>query len=504
MRRSRVDELEAQVQQLLLRTAQLEGRVELELETETENARLRAENRRLKRQNRRLTDENRWLRQEVRRLGGRVEPPTQPKDGDDEKAEDRPAEPTPLARERRKRGAQPGHAPRNREPVPENKVDRFEDVKPDKCQQCEKRLGGEGQIFRQHQVTEVPVPKAETVEWRLWACRCACGAVTAARLPENVPRGNFGPRLQALVGLLTGGHRLSKRTAQELLRDAFGIAMSLGSVTECERAVSEALAAPHAEALAYVQEQPVKQADETGWPEGQRKAYLWTVVTPLVVVFMIAYGRTKELAKALLGPGGILVTDRLASYYFWPRRRHQFCWAHLKRRFEEFLLSDATSLELGASLLTQVRAMFELWYRVRDGTLPRAAFRRAMAPVQRSVKTLLLQGVSCSDPEVAGTCRELLAHEAALWTFVRHEGVEPTNNASERALRHGVLYRRACFGTQSARGSRFVERMLTVRATLRVQGRNVLAFVVAACEARLARNAAPSLLPHAVEHANAA
>lgn len=500
MRRSRVQELVAQVQQLLLRTAQLEARVG---ELETENARLRAENRRLKRQNRRLTDENRWLRQEVRRLGGRVEPPAQPK-GDEDKTKDEPAAPPPPTGERRKRGAQPGHAARNREPVPENKVERFEDVKPDKCQRCGKRLGGDGQLFRQHQVTELPQPKAETVEWRLWACRCGCGEVTAARLPEGVPRGNFGPRLQAFVGLLTGGHRLSKRTVQELLRDAFGIAMSLGSVTECERAVTDALAAPHAEALAYVQEQPVKHADETGWPEGQRKAYLWTVVTPLVIVFMIAYGRTKALAKALLGPGGVLVTDRLASYYFWPRRRHQFCWAHLKRRFEEFLLGDAASHEVGASLLTQVRILFELWYRVRDGTLSRAALRRAMAPVQRSVKTLLLQGAACSDPEVAGTCRELLEHEAALWTFVRYEGVEPTNNTSERALRHGVLYRRACFGTQSARGSRFVERMLTVRATLRAQGRNVLAFVVAACEARLARNTAPSLLPRAAEHANAA
>src|SRR5271155_4548404 len=325
------------------------------------------------------------------------------------------------------------------------------------------RLPGKGWVFHRHQVTEAPEPRAETVEWRLHGENCTCGAVTLAQLPEGVPRGNFGPRLQALVGVATGAHRLSKRTVQELL----------------------------------------KQADETGWIEGLRKVYLWTIVTPLVSVFVIAYGRTKDLARSMLGPGGILVSDRLASYYFWPSWLHQFCWAHLERRFAEFLLSDESSHKVGAQLLVQVRHMSEFWYRVRDGTQSRRSFKRSMAPIRRSVKSLLQEGAACTDPEVAGTCQELLDHEASLWTFVRHEGVEPTNNASERALRHGVLYRRACFGTQSERGSRFVERMLTTRATLRAQSRNVMAFVVAACQARLAGTAAPSLLPLA-KCANAA
>jgi len=496
------------VEQLLARTAQLEARV---FELETENAKLRAENRRFKRQDRKLTDENRHLRREVRRLGGRVqppsntkapsEPPAKAKKGGD--AGDETGEEQEPRGERKKRGAQPGHAPQNRELLPEDKVDRFEDVKPSKCDRCGARLPGKGWVFHRHQVTEAPEPRAETVEWRLHGENCTCGAVTLAQLPEGVPRGNFGPRLQALVGVATGAHRLSKRTVQELLHDWFGIPMSLGSVTACERAVSEALAAPHAEALAHVKQQPVKQADETGWIEGLRKVYLWTIVTPLVSVFVIAYGRTKDLARSMLGPGGILVSDRLASYYFWPSWLHQFCWAHLERRFAEFLLSDESSHKVGAQLLVQVRHMWEFWYRVRDGTQSRRSFKRSMAPIRRSVKSLLQEGAACTDPEVAGTCQELLDHEASLWTFVRHEGVEPTNNASERALRHGVLYRRACFGTQSERGSRFVERMLTTRATLRAQSRNVMAFVVAACQARLAGTAAPSLLPLA-KCANAA
>jgi transposase len=388
--------------------------------------------------------------------------------------------------------------------LPPERIDRTETVKPTRCDGCGAALTGEDHFPRRHQVLEIPEPTAEVVEWQLHALLCECGRVTTAKLPEGVPRGNFGPRLQAFVGLLSCGYRLSKRGVQELLHDTFGVTISLGSVTECERAVSEALEVPHAEALAHVQHQPVKHADETGWPEAPRKAYLWTIVTAAVTVFVIAHGRTKELAQSLLGTGGILVSDRLASYHFWPDRRRQFCWAHLKRRFEEFLLSDDVSHELGAQLLTQVRTLFELWYRVRDGTLGHSSFKRAMGPVMRSVKALLLQGTVCADPEVAGTCRELLEHEAALWTFVRCKGVEPTNNASERALRHGVLYRRGSFGTQSERGSRFVERMLTTRATLRAQDRNVMAFVVAACQVRLTGTATPSLLPNVVTRVSAA
>jgi transposase len=503
---SRIEELEALVKKLLQRTelldgqlAKLNGRV---AELETENGRLRAENRRLKRENRKLTDANRWLRQEVRRLGGRTEPPPEQRNAEQDSEDEESAPPGEVSGggERRRRGGQPNHPPHNRALLPEKAVDRVVPVKPEKCGGCGVALRGKSKVAHRHQVTEIPEPKAETVEWQLHSMECACGTVTVAALPEGVPRGAFGPRLQAFVGLLTGCYRVSKRGAQELLKDAFGVTMSLGSVTESEQAVSAALAAPHAEALAHAQKQPVKHADETGWPEGQEKAYLWTIVTAAVTVFAIAGGRTKALAAELLGARGVLVSDRLASYHFWPDRRRQFCWAHLKRRFEEFLLGDATSYALGARLLSEVRKLFDLWHRARDGTLTRRAFTRGMRPVMRSVRSLLQEGLACADPEVSGTCRELLEHEDALWTFVRVEGVEPTNNAAEQALRHGVIWRKGCYGTQSARGSRFVERILTTRATLRAQERNVMKFVVAACEARLAGEAPPSLLPAQVAH----
>ncbi len=118
-----------------------------------------------------------------------------------------------------------------------------------------------------------------------------------------------------------------------------------------------------------------------------------------------------------------------------------------------------------------------------------------MGPVRRKVERLLLRGMQSGNKDVRGTCRELYEHRQWLWAFLRHEGVEPTNNAGERSLRHAVIWRKLSFGTQSAAGSRFVETMLTVIETCRQQRRNVFAFVTAAVEARLAHQPTPSMFP---------
>ena len=107
----------------------------------------------------------------------------------------------------------------------------------------------------------------------------------------------------------------------------------------------------------------------------------------------------------------------------------------------------------------------------------------------------LHEGAACPVNVVAGRCREILALAPALWTFAYIENVEPTNNAGELRIRHGVMWRKTSFGTDSPTGSRFVERILTVVTTLRMQGRNVLDYVTSACEAMLQGRNAPSLLP---------
>jgi transposase len=150
---------------------------------------------------------------------------------------------------------------------------------------------------------------------------------------------------------------------------------------------------------------------------------------------------------------------------------------------------------MGEALRAQVRLMCQWWHRVRAGTLAHTSVASDMWPIRQEVERLLEAGQTCGVPKTEGTCREILNMRQAWWTFVRHEGVEPTNNTAERAIRPGVLWRKGRCGTQSPDGSRFVETMMTVVATLQPQHRNVLDYVLEACEAALCSQPAPSLLP---------
>ena len=258
-----------------------------------------------------------------------------------------------------------------------------------------------------------------------------------------------------------------------------------------------ALAQPVAEARAYVQAQPVAYLDETGWREGRARAWLWAAVTTWVTVFVVRLSRSGQVAQELLGEQfwGYLVTDRWSAYAWYPPWRRQVCWAHLLRDIEAMIERGGGSHAMGEALRAQARQMVHWWHRVRDGTLTHASVASSMWPVRREVERLLNAGQTCGVPKTEGTCREILKLRQALWTCVRHEGVEPTHNAAERAIRPGVLWRKGSFGTQSPDGSRFVDTQMTVVATLKQQHRHVLACVTAACEAALHGEAAPALLP---------
>jgi transposase len=312
-----------------------------------------------------------------------------------------------------------------------------------------------------------------------------------------VPIGMYGPRVQAITVLLTGAYRLSKRTTQCVLDDLFGLTMSLGTISKLESATAQALGAPVEAARAYVQEQASAHLDETGWREGRRRAWLWVAVTSWVTVFLVRLSRGGRVARELLGETftGIMVTDRFSAYTWYPVRWRQLCWAHLLRDLEAMIERGGNSKAVGEALRSHARQMFHWWHRVRDGTLKRSSFRSYMSPLRQEVERLLQAGSRCGVPKTEGVCRDILKRREALWTFVHLEGVEPTNNAAERAIRPGVLWRKGSFGTHSAQGSRFVEAMMTVVATLKQQHRNPLDYLTAVCEAALWDEAAPSLIP---------
>lgn len=227
---------------------------------------------------------------------------------------------------------------------------------------------------------------------------------------------------------------------------------------------------------------------------------MWVAATATVTVFRICSRRGQQAAKALLGAfAGALVTDRWGAYLWYPGVR-QVCWAHLKRDFIAMSERDGVAGWLGHALLAQTKEVFRLWHRIRDGKLSRPTIRRRMRPIRREIERLLTLGQRTAPP-IAGTCKEMLQLFPAFFTFVDHDGIEPTNNLAEQQLRHAVLWRKTSFGTHSPRGSLFVERMLTVRATLRQQARNVVEYIVAAQRGILTGTHGPSLLPVGTESA---
>jgi transposase len=406
--------------------------------------------------------------------------------------------PRRRAKSGRKRGAQSGHKGTTRKLVPIEQVKESHDVKADVCCRCGHALVGEDPGPYRHQVTEIPPVVAEVSEYRLHTLTCSeCGAQTRAKLPPGVPQGAFGPRLQAMVSLLSGRYHLSKRDTVDVMADFFQADVSLGSVPALEQRTSEAIRVPVDEAREYVKTQPVVHMDETGWREANQKAWLWVAATTLVTVFLIRRSRGGKVAREMLDEAfkGIVVSDRWSAYNWLLTILRQLCWAHLLRDFQAFVDRGGESQPIGEAILAQADLMFQWWHKIRDGTMSRATFQEKMQPVQRKVGELLRQGTACNHSKTAGTCRDILKREEALWTFVRVEGVEPTNNLGERQVRPGVLWRKNSFGTQSEAGSRFAERIMTVIATLKQQHRNALDYLTEACDAANWGKQAPSLLP---------
>jgi transposase len=368
--------------------------------------------------------------------------------------------------------------------------------KPPHCRKCGHDLQGNDPEPLCHQVAELPPVRPVVDEYQLHRLICPdCGTSTCAVLPPGVPKGAFGPRLRAILSVLAGGYRLGKRPIRQLVSDLLGLSISIGMIARLERQGAAELETPVEELREHVRAATSAHIDETSWWQGQARVWLWVAVTAMATVFTIAPTRGADVARAILGTAAakVVISDRLKSYG-WIRRR-QFCWAHLRRDFQAMIDRGGEAAEVGRRLLRHSDRLFDWWYKVRDGTISRSTLRSHVATMRFLVRDDLQWGIDCACTKTAGTCRELLAEETHLWTFVRVEGIEPTNNEAERSLRHAVLYRKTSGGTDSESGSRFVERILSVVTTCRQQNINVLEYLTRCFQARLDGKPAPSLIP---------
>lgn len=398
---------------------------------------------------------------------------------------------------KKKRGGQPGHPRHQRPLIPSEDCDEVIPLKPDTCRRCASELSGTDADPLRHQVWELPPIEPIVTEYQRHRLICpCCGESTCAPLPEGVPTGQSGPRLVAFTGLLMAYFRQSKRRAALFLEDFLGQPCCPSLTVKMQNQVATALETPYEELQEALPEQDQVHMDESPTKQANQKVWLWTAVARLFAVFTIRPTRSGEAVGGLLGEGytGIVNCDRAKMY--WQAKHLQWCWAHLKRDIQALIdHSDPQVKRLGYDLMRQVKLVFQHWKDYRSGEISWRAFRRRMAPVRAEVNGLLLRGVFSGNKRLVGMCKELHKHREWLWTFVDHKGVEPTNNAAERALRHAVIWRKLSFGTQSHRGSRFVERMLSVIETCRLQNRNIFEYLTAAVEAHMANRKAPSLLP---------
>jgi transposase len=351
--------------------------------------------------------------------------------------------PEPPARKRR--GRQNGHPRRIRALVPPEPVSSVTDCKPDECRRCGHPLSGHDPEPRRHQGAELPPIEPEVPEYRLHRLSGPHGkTVTCGVLPDGVPRTLFGPRRHAALRVLTGAYRLSKRPVVPLGSDLLGLTISLGMIAKRERITAAVLEQPVSELAEAVKTAEAANIDETGWRESGRKAWLWVVVASVGIVFRIARSRAGAVAQDLLGkqPRPIVISDRCPGYEGIDLKARQICWAHLRRDMQAMIDRDGDGAEVGRRLRWQSDKLFEAWHKARDGSLRPSTFLQTEARLRPMVRSSLERGAACAGPKTATTCAELLRLWECLWTFTRVEGVEPTNHAAERALRHAVIGRR--------------------------------------------------------------
>jgi transposase len=396
----------------------------------------------------------------------------------------------------RKRGGQPGHQGHYRGMVPPDQVDAVVDVFPEMCDVClsvpPRTL--EAEPFR-HQVVDLLDNGARHItEYRCHCVKCTCGEHLSAPI-DKIPSSAFGPRLASAVCMLTGDENVSRRRVPVVLKELFGIEMSLGSVSNIEARMTKALALASDEAMAHVESAAVKHVDETSWLREARRCSAWVLACVTVTVLrIVADGRRGTLRKLLRRRRGVLVSDRAAVFLFWSMGRRQICWSHLSRKFIGFSQRAGPAGVLGRDLATCSELVFGYWRQYQSGLLSHARVKQLIEAVQRAMLSTLRRAVALDTPEVSGSCANMIEHWDGMWNFVDTPGVEPTNNHAERELRRLVMWRRRSFGSQSERGDRFVERILTVTHTLRKQRRQVLGFLQASFQAMLSATSAPQLL----------
>lgn len=434
------------------------------------------------------------------RLGGNSSNSSRPPSSDPPWKKPHVKKAPPKAKGTRKRGGQPGHKGSARAAVPPEQVDEFVVVTPMSCAGCGLAVPDDSELWvaRAHQVTEIPTPVLHTTEYQFMACRCpGCGVVNEVADIEGVTKSAFGPNVHAVVGILTGRFRMSRRDACVALATLYGLDASTGAIQNMLDRVSASVAATVEQVASEVHSAPAVHADETSWPFAGGKGWLWVVTTPYAAYFHIDPHRSREALGNLLPPdyGGIVHSDRWRPYELYPVERRQLCHAHLRRDFQALIDRGGHGRPIGKGLLKASDRIFRLWHCFKRGEITRSQLWCDTETFRTRWRVLAERATSGGHKKARALSRDLLRQWDALWTFLQVEGVEPTNNDAERALRHGVIWRKLSFGSDSSKGAEFAGRILTIVETARRRGVDLLHWLKQAIAAARRGLPPPLLLP---------
>ena len=417
---------------------------------------------------------------------------------------------SPREKSTRKPGGQPGHMGHDRQPV-EN-PDRVEEVLPEQCKHCGSALPQEaedrqtaGDVLRRQIVDlpEVIVPMVTEYQYPKLVCPCCQKGTRAAIRPEHVH--DIGERLTAAISYLIGSRKMTRRDVAATMQDLFGVDISVGSVQKAWEETADAVATPYTELEKALATEPVLNSDETGSRTNGDKRWVWVLCSSWFVFFHIACSRGVEVLVQLLGNAfaGILCSDRCPTYLSYHKGLAQFCWAHLQRTLKgigEFARTE-DAVHFARDMLAAIGRMFALWYRFRgeaktgERLLSREELIQESIPIQKRICGLAKKFLDSEDREVRNLACAFYEHWDKLFTFIEQEGVEPTNNFSERVLRLFVLIRKITYGNRSAKGEIALARILTVVQTCKLQQRPLLSYLLTAIHCHRRRQPAPSLRP---------
>lgn len=403
----------------------------------------------------------------------------------------------------RRPGGQKGHKGARRSLLPENEMDQIHTLLPSHCGRCGKALdpAGEASPPIRHQVFELPDIAPIKIEYRTHELCCSCGHKTRAQFPPEVSMSQFGPRLHATIAYLSSVHRGTRRGVAEIMQTLFNIDISLGALCEAVERVSQTCRTVTEEVRESLGRAPVLNVDETGWKcQGQRR-WLWVFVSSLAVFFHVATSRASKVLKATLGEafGGVLASDDHSAYRAYHQAgMRQLCLAHLIRKLKGMkeTRSSPDAYRFAKNLLHEFGRLFSCWHAFKRVGLTREELWLATALIRGRIRQTCRHYQNSSDRSVRTRSRRLLDNWDHLFTFLRQEGVEPTNNVAERAIRPAVQWRKISFGNQSADGERFTERILTVTRTCQLQNKNPLTFLCELMTAGFKGQPLPSLVAH--------